>query len=213
MSLIVGFDPGGANAFGWAVVRGAALPLEVEATGIANGAAEAVFAINAIVGERTLAAAAIDAPLYLESNDRRSDVLLRARIRKYGGHSATVNHVNSLRGACLAQGQLAALMLRRRYPALPMSEAHPKALLYILGIASAKRHSTQVRHDHLRDVLRGLPSKCGEHVRDAAISCLSAWAMLNNREGWSDLSSHDDNAFHPIAPHPGYWMPNGDRVG
>lgn len=93
MSLLIGFDPGGANAFGWAVVDGEALPLNVEAAGVVRGAAEAVAVTSVIVGPRVLSAAAIDAPLYLESNDRRSDVTVRAWIRRRGGHSATVNRL------------------------------------------------------------------------------------------------------------------------
>jgi len=48
----------------------------------------------------------------------------------------TVQAVNSLRGACLVQGILTAILLRQRVPEIHVSESHPKAVLWLLGAAT-----------------------------------------------------------------------------
>ena len=127
----------------------------------------------------------------------------------------TVLHVNSLRGACLVQGMTAALLLRRRAPELPISEAHPKALLWLLGLATKGRRPRAVSFDRLAPLLlrpERRQSDC-EHERDAALGTLSAWAMVHRPSDWEDLSCLDEERITPLCPPPFYWMARAVNVG
>jgi hypothetical protein len=64
------------------------------------------------------------------SGDRRADQWIR---KQYQIGSRTVQTTNSLRGACLVQGALFAERARQLFPAVPITEAHPKAVLQALG--------------------------------------------------------------------------------
>jgi len=89
-----------------------------------------------------LAGAGIDSPLFWVANgDRRVDQAVRAKMQALGARSVwgTVQSVNSLRGACLAQGILAAQLLRSRFPNIRITESHPKALLWLMGFANRQR--------------------------------------------------------------------------
>ena len=75
----------------------------------------------------------IDCPLWwssARSSDRLADKWLRTR----GVPSGTVQTANSLRGAALVQGAMFALRARQRYSGVPVTEAHPKALLRVMGL-------------------------------------------------------------------------------
>ena len=107
--LLLGFDPGGIKSFGWAVLYvGEADSVVSLKTGVASNAPEAVRK----AGQCAPAAPAgvgIDAPLFwVQEGDRRADSHIRKRVVAAGGQSGTVSSVNSLRGACLVQGILAA---------------------------------------------------------------------------------------------------------
>jgi len=83
--------------------------------------------------------AGIDAPLsWVVDGGREADSVVRDAIGRAGApnRSGTVQHFNSLQGSCVIQGMLIAQLLRARYPLLAVTEAHPKALLWLLGIAS-----------------------------------------------------------------------------
>jgi hypothetical protein len=58
--------------------------------------------------------------------------------------SGTVQQLNSPRGAVLVQGLVAAMLLRERVHGLPITETHPKALLWLLGTASPARGHADV---------------------------------------------------------------------
>jgi hypothetical protein len=136
MPLYVGFDPGGAGAFGWAVLSGTQTPLLLVSRGIANHAEEAVQVALTAIGQNPMTAAGIDATLFWQTQgDRTADQVVRNAIIQLGASGGTVNSVNSLRGACLVQGMMAAMLLRLHQNQVPITEAHPKALLWLLGIA------------------------------------------------------------------------------
>lgn len=195
MSIYLGFDPGGEGRFGWCVARestGGVLPLITLAVGVADHAKQAIEEAlhHAPLGEPLLAAA-IDAPLtWSRGAGRRVDHLLRQQIRDAGAKSAegTVQHVNSLRGACVTQGMMAAVLLREKYAGLPLSEAHPKAWLYLSG--------------------SGAGSPEGQDERDATNACLSAWAMVRQPPDWHNLYlvSKDTETYSLLNPAPAYWM-------
>jgi len=194
MNVLLGFDPGGQSRFGWCVAAdGDALPLSVLASGLANSARRAVESACAHVptGQRVLAAA-IDAPLVWPRSDTRVvDRLVRDAVKNAGApHPAgTVQSVNSLRGACLVQGILTGVELRERSPGLPLTEAHPKALIWLCPQASAFAPRS-------------------EHERDAALSAFSAWALTHHPPGWLDVYVHEGPRFSPLSPPLHYFMPS-----
>lgn len=64
MDAFLGFDPGGAGAFGWCVLSGAQLPLQLVKRGVANHATQVVDDALSAVGANQIRAAGIDAPLF-----------------------------------------------------------------------------------------------------------------------------------------------------
>lgn len=193
VSVLVGFDPGGVNAFGWCVARDSSqLPLAPLATGIASNARAAVAAaLAAVPNGEVVAAAGIDAPLlWARSGPRNSDRIVRQAIARAGApHPAgTVQDINSLRGACLAQGILAALELRDAVSLLPLTEAHPKALRWLCPHAAAV----------------AAPS---EHERDAVLAAFTAWALVHKPPDWCDLYAEEVPSYTPLASPLSYFMP------
>ncbi|HEX4965660.1 MAG TPA: hypothetical protein VF173_32920 [Thermoanaerobaculia bacterium] len=217
MSIYLGFDPGGAREFGWCVARessSGALPLTVLRTGVALYAMDAVEAAICHVpaGEPVLAAG-IDAPLvWSRGEGRRVEQVLRQQVRLAGSETAegTVQHVNSLRGACVAQGMLTAVFLREAFAGLPLSEAHPKAWLWLSKATHRRPTPAEITLADLSEWC-SLPDRHppSEHERDAAVACLSAWAMIRRPQDWHDLYLYAKEAesYSPLNPLPSYWMP------
>ena len=115
----VGVDPGGKDAFGLAILDGNGK----FSTCCFSCSDEAVKHL----GGRP-AGIGIDAPMWWSSGpsgDRRADQWIR---QQYQIGSGTVQASNSLRGAALVQGVLFAERARQLFPAIPITEAHPKAV-------------------------------------------------------------------------------------
>lgn len=191
----IGIDPGGRNSFGWAVLHigesGAPASLRTGLCSLAgaalNQASEAAASAPAAVG--------IDAPLFwVAAGDRRADARIRKLVCAAGGNSGTVSHVNSLRGACLVQGVLAAREAAELWPSAVVTEAHPKALL---------RLSLSAR-EFLAAHLLEAPS---EHERDAALASYAAWAAASSFSGWRDLVRDEEAPFFPGGHKVSYWFP------
>lgn len=201
----MGFDPGGFGAFGWAVAAGDRFPLRLLGHGTADhsrGALEAALACS--VPEIT--AVGVDAPLFWSpASDRRVDQIVRKAITQLGGPGGTVNAVNSLRGACLVQGMLVAMTCRQGVGCrLPITEAHPKALLWLVR----KTAPAGVTIADVGDYVVGNESEATtEHERDAALGAVSAFAMVSGQLGWRDLYNLESESVTPLDPPPGYWMP------
>lgn len=142
-------------------------------------------------------AVGIDAPLFwVQSGDRNADLVVRGLLKDSGGHSATVAHVNSLRGACLVQGALAAVEVQRRKPGILVTEAHPKALLKI----HPNSKTFLARHQHKYHT---------DHEYDAAIAAYTAWAAFNMSSDWHDLAAIDREPYFPAGHNAMYWFPRG----
>lgn len=191
----LGLDPGGLNNFGWACLRigesGRSLDL---ITGLASNAADA---INGASGAATGApvGVGIDAPLFwVATGDRNADVRVRKLVKAAGGHSSTVAHVNSLRGACLVQGVLAAQIAALKWPSAVITEAHPKALYCI-------DHAAQ------EFITRNFPDAPTDHERDAALAAFSAWAAVERFSSWHDLVEEEATPFFPSGQVVSYWFP------
>ncbi|MBX3588995.1 MAG: DUF429 domain-containing protein [Ramlibacter sp.] len=197
MTFLIGLDPGGVNKFGWCVaVNSEHLPLKVMGTGLADDASSAVSdALAALPVGAKISGAGIDAPLFWSrSGPRHSDTSVREAIKTAGAPyaSGTVQDVNSLRGACLVQGMLAALALREKYPTMPITEAHPKALRWLLPEAKEVNGAS-------------------EDQRDALLAAVTAWAMARRAESWIDLLEGEANPYSPIRAPLHYFMPGMPR--
>jgi hypothetical protein len=212
MSVLLGFDPGGEDGFGWCVAGDTpALPLALRATGVVDNARSAVDAALTQVkrGEPAIAVG-IDAPLFwVASGDRDVDRIVRAELRSLGARSpgGTVQAVNSLRGACVARGILAGVLLRAALPEALTSESHPKALLWPLRLANRGRHLADITLASLSHFFVSASIGVQDHERDAAIGALCAWAMFHKPENWRDLYLEEQHPYSPITAPLGYWMP------
>lgn len=194
MQILLGLDPGGAGNFGWCIALYTDdMPMIPLACGLSNNAHQAIhFALASIPEGATLVSAGIDAPLFWsKTGTRNADHTVRHAIKQAGAPhvSGTVQDINSLRGACLVQGMLAALELRDRYPELPITEAHPKALRWLLP--------------NLLDIEAN-----SEHERDAMLAAVSAWAAYKPSSDWEDLLAHEENSYTPVSMPVYYMMPN-----
>lgn len=208
---IAGFDPGGLNSFGWCLAEAARDHcLVIRGAGVTDHASLAVKSVlDALPTGATLVAAGIDSPLYWSvGGDRSSDLAVRARIRQLGAPvpGGTVQSPNSLRGACLVQGPLATRALRRAVPDVRITESHPKALLWLLSLATRGRAEASIcladLHEHIvHEVASG-----SDHERDAALGALAALAMAEGWDDWRDLVADENDPFFPVGPVE-YWMP------
>jgi hypothetical protein len=106
---------------------------------------------------------------------------------------------------------MAAHLLRRELPQIRITESHPKALLWLLRVASVERPTAHVDISHLRDLIESESPHLSEHERDAALGAVAAWAMMSERGGWRDLYREEEDAFAPVSPVE-YWMPVGDSA-
>lgn len=210
----LGFDPGGEGAFGWAVaLHAAGGPPGLVATGCAPNAAVAIENAAQVIASTSGVpiAAGIDAPLFwTTTGKRRADNTVRRELHARGAPSpgGTVQSLNSLRGACLVQGIAAATLLRRRWPRIAITETHPKALLWHLGLASRDRAASAVTLDAMPDLLATTWRQVTEHERDAAISCAAAYAFAQRRPGWRDLAADETDVLPVVLGDVSYWMPS-----
>ena len=207
MGVYLGFDPGGAGAFGWCLAEGNALPLHVIETGVGDHAQNALDGALAVAGKRTINGVGIDAPLFWRRDgDRQVDQLVRTQIVELGSPGGTVNSVNSMRGACLVQGVAIGMLLRQTLgPDTPISESHPKAALWLLQVATRRKPPAAISLTQMPVYFTGNIQHKSDHERDAAMGALSAFAMTTNLQGWQDLFQHEVNPLLPI-PAVGYWM-------
>jgi hypothetical protein len=192
---LLGLDPGGLNSLGWASLRigepGTPVALK---TGVSSSASAALNEASRAAGVVPVAVG-IDAPLFwVTEGDRRADAHIRTLVCAAGGHSGTVGHVNSLRGACLVQGILAARQVADSWPSATVTEAHPKALLRVHPAAS-------------EFLAKYLPNAPTEHERDAALAAFAACAAAAHFSGWHDLLLEETAPFFPSGHVVSCWFP------
>lgn len=198
----VGFDPGGRQAFGWAVLEANDRSLRVIDAGTCSSAPAAVAQVSAALPATSPAGVGVDAPLFwVSEGDRQADNHVRKLVcaPDVGGKTGTVNHVNSLRGACLVQGVLVARLAHSKWPNVKVTEAHPKALMLVSTVAQT-----------FKDSLGGTRAAECEHSRDAAIAAFSAHAFFTRRNGWINLVEKEKEVpYFPAGSEAAYWFPQG----
>lgn len=181
-SLYLGIDPGGKDAFGWCVISvlGGA-NVQLVSTGVNSSLSKTISDAKAVLTQEPVGAG-IDAPLYwVMDDDRRSDQLVRSAIKQAGGMTSTVQHVNSLRGACLVQGVLSAVALRSVWENIQITESHPKAVLAL----NAEIARMVKKHEFAT-----------EHERDAFIAACCAWLGSSKKSEWVDLVRFENEIIH-----------------
>ncbi len=194
--ILFGFDPGGLHNFGWACLNigKSGIPISLN-TGCSSNAPDAITEASRHAAGRAPVAVGIDAPLFwVAEGDRLADAGIRTRVCAAGGTSGNVGHVNSLRGACLVQGVLAARQVAETWPSTKITEAHPKAL-NLLHFEAKK---------FLAD---NLPVPRTEHERDAALAAYAAWALATRSAGWVDLVIEESAPYFPSGHSVSYWFP------
>lgn len=200
--IFAGFDPGGENAFGWAVLTLNNCQLKLDSSGTCSYALSALEALSNALRGRKPKAIGIDAPLHwVASGDREADKIVRGLVREAKGMPSTVNHVNSLRGACIVQGVLIAHLTQLRWEKEKtlVTEAHPKALLQVSS--SARKWANRLK-------LQNKP----EHERDAALAayCAHAFAFTKKSRNWRNLvSPNEQELFFPSGKEAAYFFPAG----
>lgn len=189
--LAAGFDPGGkskGNKFGWCVAS--LRPWRVIGKGAASCADDAFCRASRIVGENcgNLVAAGVDAPLVWarDGGMREAD----KHVQEWG----TAQAVNSIWGACLAQGFLLAKILETKHPECLITETNPKPLLEWL-----KRHS---------EVPDGVVERGdSEDVRDAVISAWAAAQVVGGHKGVNLYDRESESKIYRVSPRAVYWWP------
>lgn len=169
----IGADPGGEGNFGLAILQsdGTAYTRRV------NCADDAVEVVRSKVYQEP-GGVGVDAPLWwssAKSSDRKADQWLRST---YGFSGGQVQTANSLRGAALVQGAMFVYRIRELFPAVGVTESHPKALLKALKL---KDEAAFLDHYGVRTDR----SESNEHERDAIVAAVSA------REGFEQRWTRD----------------------
>ena len=206
--LILGFDPGGEGKsqgeFGWSICSASNGTLHPpQNTGLAKNGWDALFQVKAALQRRyayqhpPVLAAGIDAPLFWNPQGKRTVDSYLKQVLKPSGRDNSVMHINSLRGASLAQGLLLGIHLRALWD-FPITEAHPTVLLHLL------RRSGQ--SDSIAMVERAIV-ELADHQKDATLSAVAAWAMLHAPPRWRNLYPMEYCPVQLIDPPVGYWMP------
>lgn len=168
--------------------------LSLVASGTCSSAPAALSAARAATSIAPIAFGT-DAPLFwVEAGDRKADEIVRKMVCAAGGKSGTVNHVNSLRGACLVQGVLVVRFAAELWPSAMITEAHPKALLAV----SRAAQDFATRIERLVNT---------EHERDAALAAYTAFALATQTDGWHDLVATELSPFFPCGRRVAYWFP------
>lgn len=102
---------------------------------------------------------------------------------------------------------MAAMLFRRRHMAIPLTESHPKAMLWLLRKAVPGRPTRDVALADLSEYFSGELHNACDHERDAALATHSAFATTTPMEGWENLYTREINPIAPFDPMPGYWLP------
>ena len=211
------------------------------ATGSEGNALEALNEVKAVVNDRKVLAAGVDAPLYWSiKGDRDTDKVIRRMLTlpKVGFTSnqanGTVQTVNSLRGSCTIEGLWLARCFDGAFSEARLTEAHPKALYFLLKANLGCMYETCRKHFNrltrfLEDAEKtgkiesskveiSSDGRARRDKRDAALAAFAAWSMLNQSQlscqvhEWSDLYKYErcqnqEGTIQPFCTPVSYWMP------
>jgi hypothetical protein len=90
----------------------------------------------------------------------------------------------------------------------PITEAHPKALLWLLEKANEQRAPSVITLGDLNEYVSGQRTDdASDHERDASLAGFAAFAMESRSAGWQDLYAGEVDAVTPLKGVVAYWMP------
>jgi hypothetical protein len=192
--LFLGFDPGGGDGFGVAVLDGNA-----PRAATVSSVAEAVQWAVEQCGDQMPVAAGIDSLLHWSDGRagwRPADKKLR---EAYPAVRSSVVSPNGLYGSMAIGGMALALRLRHRCPGILLNETHPKVLMHARGAAPYTDDApSEAIKWFAKQAGLALPGGATGHELDALVS---AWAT---REGlaqdWPDLVTDDPSLVFPAGP-------------
>ena len=196
VDVVLGFDPGGTNKFGWSICEIAGGQLGIIETGVASDALEVIRKVSAALPSNVrVLAAGIDAPMFWSRTGNRTvDGIIREELSGRGYPTRSVLEVNQLWGVVLVQGVLLGSYIHQEFNAVPITEAHPKVLLRLLNDSESAR-------------LTQLTDGRSEHERDAVVAAFAAWSMHRRAPGWRNLYWDEPNPILPLGTPVSYWMP------
>lgn len=205
--IYLGFDPGGRNNFGAALLDGDAVVFGTVSTVDAAMA----WVVECLSG-RTPTAAGIDTLLHWSggrSGDRYAEGILRAL---YSDARQSVISPNSLYGSMAVGGMALGFKLRARFPELPLNETHPKLLArHFAGSLpkGADRRTDERRAWMARELPNADVRQANDHEVDAIVSAwatraaMRSWAKRQN--AWRDLAAECSDAITPLSNVHYFW--------
>lgn len=133
MNYVFGYDPGGKNANGVALLEiGSYLEILDYSVATVDSQYDAEQWLNNNLS-KPLLAVGIDSFLHWErtsGSSRQIDTFLRTTLSGTAAITSVLNS-NSTRGSMTIQGIIMAMELRKKYPHLIINEAHPKVTYYV----------------------------------------------------------------------------------
>ncbi len=196
----LGFDPGGENRFGVAMISGPRIAFNT-----VSSINEAVDWSVAACGGKEPSAAGIDSILHWgkdRSGFRSADHWLK---KEYPDAARSVMAPNSLYGAMTIGGVGLAIELRKHWPQMVLNETHPKVLFRAMtGILYPRKELsaalTWLEQHAQFDLHHTKPSE------DEFDAILSAWATREAvAHKWQNLAKPDDRHIYPVAGACYFW--------
>ena len=203
--IILGFDPGGKERFGWSICYAGPDDLTLLRTGWSSDAQGAFDSVIECIksleipGNPAVLAAGIDAPMFWSTaGDREVDRALRKALPP--GRKNSVLHVNSIPGSNLMQGALLGKLLHERYGSdgIRITESHPVALYLLL---EDRGQSQEL------EALEALTEDLEDYEVYPTICAYGAWSMLQPLSAWRDLYLLEPRPVQPFGTPVSYWMP------
>ena len=177
--IVVGYDPGGNNAHGFAELRvedGRAVNLSTATLETAEDVISRIERLPSVLalGVDTLTCWGTGA-----SGWRPADLWLR---RQYKAVQHSIMTPNGLFGSMGLNGMSVLISARRRFPNVPITETHPKVLFWHLRRQKYDYDQTKPEMDSVLAQSLGTGAKpATEHEWDAGISALAALEGIAGR--------------------------------
>ena len=191
--MFLGFDPGGINRFGVAIISGSLVSFKT----VSNIKEAMEWAIEISRGQKPTAAG-IDTILHWstgQSGFRNADIWLR---KNYPQMSGSVMAPNSLYGAMTIGGVGLAIKLKEVLPNLLLNETHPKVLYHALTKKPYPRLDLSDAYSWMKSEAN-LSFTGPEPTEDEFDAIISAWATREAiRVKWKDLAVIDDDHIYPV---------------